>query len=261
MRRNLRIAAVVLAISGCASTTAASSPALPPAALGDAAIDELIDDGSDRSPESSSTPTSPAEPRDVPPAGPATPSPPSTFAQAITPLGSAEGALAQADVDQPAPVSMDLPSLGVEGAPVTSVGVEANGEMQIPGATAVGWYRYGPRPGATGSAVLAAHIAFDGRDGVFRDLTDLEPGDEFSVGFDDGTSREFVVLGLRQYGKDEIPLDKLFSRDGTPRLALITCGGSFNSSLRSYDDNVVAIAVPLDLGQGEPAGGAAQPTG
>ena len=148
----------------------------------------------------------------------------------------------------PVPVSIDLPTLDVVEAPVTDVGVEDNGDMEIPGASEVGWYRFGPRPGDTGSAVLAAHIAFNGVDGVFRNLTDMRPGDTFSVNFSDGSAREFVVFGLRQWSKLEIPLEDLFARDGTPRLVLITCGGNFNRALDSYDDNVVVIAIPTDLG-------------
>ena len=119
----------------------------------------------------------------------------------------------------PVPVSIDLPTLDVLEAPVTDVGVEDNGDMEIPGASEVGWYRFGPRP-----------------------------GDTFSVNFSDGSSREFVVFGLRQWSKLEIPLEDLFARDGTPRLVLITCGGNFNRALDSYDDNVVVIAIPTDLG-------------
>lgn len=150
--------------------------------------------------------------------------------------------------DGPVPVSLDLPTLGVSAAPVTDVGVEDNGDMEIPGASEVGWYRFGPSPGNTGSAVLAAHIAYNGVDGVFRNLTEMRPGDRFSVNFSDGSSREFVVFGLRQWSKPEIPLEDLFARDGTPRLVLITCGGTFNRALDSYDDNVVVIAIPADLG-------------
>ena len=145
-------------------------------------------------------------------------------------------------------MSIDLPTLGVAEAPVTDVGVEDNGDMEIPGASEVGWYRFGPSPGDMGSAVLAAHIAFNGVDGVFRDLTEMRPGDRFSVNFSDGSSREFIVFGLRQWSKLEIPLEELFARDGTPRLVLITCGGNFNRALDSYDDNVVVIAIPTDLG-------------
>ncbi len=144
----------------------------------------------------------------------------------------------------PTPVGLRIDSLGVAGA-VVDVGVEPNGEMEIPGAKEIGWYRFGSSPGERGSAVLAAHIAFNGRDGVFRNLDDIEVGDIVEVSYDDGSSQRFRVTETAQYAKDELPVDRVFAKDGTPELTLITCGGDFNRSLRSYDDNVVAYATPL----------------
>lgn len=197
-----------------------------------ASITEQADEAPDPSPE----PTAAPDPQR---AG-------SSIADQIEFIGTAGPTTAPGDA--PVPVSLNLPTLGVNDAPVTSVGVEDNGDMEIPGASEVGWYRFGPSPGDTGSAVLAAHIAYNGVDGVFRNLADMRAGEQFSVAFSDGQEREFVVIGLRQWSKLEIPLDELFARDGIPRLALITCGGNFNRSLDSYDDNIVVIAVPVDFG-------------
>jgi LPXTG-site transpeptidase (sortase) family protein len=146
----------------------------------------------------------------------------------------------------PAPTALWFDSIGVDMAPIIGVGVEPTGEMEIPGAREVGWYRYGPTPGAEGSSVLAAHVAWDGTDGVFRRLTAARPGDRFTVGYDDGTLRSFEVVALAQYAKDELPFDQVFARTGEPTVTLITCGGDFNPSLRSYRDNIVAYAVPVD---------------
>jgi hypothetical protein len=46
------------------------------------------------------------------------------------------------------------------------------------------------------------------------------------------------------YAKQELPLARLFARDGKPRLTLITCGGAFDAGERRYDDNIVVTAVP-----------------
>jgi LPXTG-site transpeptidase (sortase) family protein len=160
------------------------------------------------------------------------------------PLGSA--LLSPVTDPDPKPVGLIVESLDIASAPIVEVGVESNGEMEIPGATEIGWYRFGPTPGESGSAVLAAHIAFNGRDGVFRDLEDLEVGAVVEVLYDDGSSKRFRVTETTQYAKDELPVDRVFSKDGAPELTLITCGGDFNRSLRSYSDNVVAYAEPID---------------
>jgi sortase (surface protein transpeptidase) len=142
----------------------------------------------------------------------------------------------------PAPISIVVEEIGLAAAVVVA-GLEADGALEVPAAQDVGWYGFGPSPGQRGSAVLAAHIAFDGRDGAFRHLERLSTGSTITVGFDDGSSVDFVATQRAQYGKEALP-DDLFSSEGEPRLVLITCGGAFNRSLRSYEDNVVVYAEP-----------------
>ncbi len=143
------------------------------------------------------------------------------------------------------PENISLPSLGIDEAEIVPVGLEDNGELELPGANAVGWYQFGAGiEGGRGSAVLAAHIAYNGRDGVFRDLADTQVGEEIVVERD-GQDMVYFVESVSQYGKWDLPIDDLFSENSDERLVLITCGGSFNPSLRSYDDNVVVVATPL----------------
>jgi LPXTG-site transpeptidase (sortase) family protein len=145
----------------------------------------------------------------------------------------------------PTPVALWVDGIEIVQAPVVEVGVEPNGEMEIPGGSEVGWYKYGPSPGSEGSAVLAAHVAFDGQDGVFRHLDDVSAGSRIVVGYDDGSTADFEIVDLQQYGKAELPFERVFAKQGDPVLTLITCGGAFDSSSRSYADNVVAYAVAV----------------
>ncbi len=168
-----------------------------------------------------------------------------------TPIGTATD-IPSATRDVALPVGFRYPALGIELAPIDAVGVEPTGEMEIPGADAVGWYEFGPSPGETGSAVLAAHIAYNGVDGVFRDLVGSEVGDIFTVVFDDGSERDHLVVERAQYDKAALPFDRVFARSGAPVVTLISCGGDFQGSLSSYQDNIVAYAVPLES-QGEAA--------
>src|SRR5437879_2002533 len=70
-----------------------------------------------------------------------------------------------------------------------------------------------------------------------------ESGATVTVDYQDGSSRAWRVVARRQYPKSELPLDMLFARTGDPTLALVTCGGLFDASKRSYRDNVVVFAV------------------
>ena len=176
---------------------------------------------------------------------PTTTTPPrSTLADAVVPLGSAQYNPEDHVDDRAVPTSISIEGIGVAGAPVLDGGVEENGDMEIPGADSVGWYRFSPTPGEPGSSVLAAHISYNGEPGVFRYLADIEIGERVVVAFDDGTSTEFEIVEVAQYDKDELPDGRVFAKDGEPVLTLITCGGDFNRSLRSYEDNVVAYAIP-----------------
>jgi LPXTG-site transpeptidase (sortase) family protein len=169
----------------------------------------------------------------------------SPLAELVSPIGSAQYDPEDHVDDRPLPTSITIDGIGVDEAPVLDVGVRSDGEMEIPGASDVGWYRFNPTPGEAGSAVLAAHIQYNGEPGVFRYLSDVEVGDEVVVHFDDGSQTGFQIVELAQYDKEELPTDRVFAKDGEPILTLITCGGDFNRSLNSYEDNIVAYAVPI----------------
>ncbi|HSK07041.1 MAG TPA: sortase [Acidimicrobiia bacterium] len=162
-------------------------------------------------------------------------------------------------IDQgPEPVGLRIARISVD-APVGEYGIDIEtGQMVVPGnVSEVGWYRYGPKPGEPGSAVLAAHVDLEGYGpGVFFDLGLLEPGDRIEIVYADDTKRVFEVDARTIYPKDELPLDVIFSRDGPPTLTLITCGGDFNSTIASYDSNVVVYARPVrgaSPGEGSPS--------
>jgi len=247
-----------IAIAATAAAPAADAGSEPAADTRDALAESEPD--SEPQPEATSTPAATPEPQPEATSTPAaTPDLWTAEPKASNTLGSGlTSPLAASIVDLPAapigpiastevqrPVGLRLPTLGIDEALVVAVGVEANGDFEVPSADEVGWYRFGPTPGGPGSAVLAAHVAQDGVDGVFRYLTDLKVGAEFSVVFDDGAESDFRVAAMDQYDKDELPTDDFFRKSGEPQLVLITCGGDFNRQLRSYDDNVVAVAVPI----------------
>jgi LPXTG-site transpeptidase (sortase) family protein len=176
-------------------------------------------------------------------------SPTTSMAPSVTApaIGTQSGRLdALPDPVAVAPVALRIPSLGVD-APVRAVGVDAIGEMEVPAATDVGWYRFGPAPGDDGSAVLAAHVDYDGRRGVFFALRQLQPGSRVDVTLADGSVQGYEVERVAQIAKGDLAASGVFDRTGPPRLALITCGGTFDAAARSYRDNIVAYAAPVPV--------------
>ena len=145
------------------------------------------------------------------------------------------------------PQQIRVPQIGVD-ALVTSVGLEDDGAMEVPPAALGGWYQYGPRTGSPeGSTVIAGHVDQDDERGIFYDLRSVEVGAEVEVLDDTGTWRRYSVTERFQVDKDELPIDELFRTQGPPVLTLITCGGAFDRSGRSYEDNIVVRAVPLPV--------------
>lgn len=144
------------------------------------------------------------------------------------------------------PAEVRIPSLGVNSR-VVPIGVDRAGELEIPeDVRTVGWYRFGPRPGdRQGSVVMSGHLdsAEQGKGSFFR-LGELGPGDTVLVRMSSGRLWRYRVVAREAWPKPVVPLDRIFSRSGAPRLTLVTCGGGFREDVRSYEDNIAVTAVP-----------------
>lgn len=150
-------------------------------------------------------------------------------------------------ITQPArPVLMELPSLDLA-ARIAPVSVAAGGNLRVPEDPAVlGWWRSGARPGDDrGSIVIDGHVdsATQGL-GTFAHLRELELGDPVLTESAAGELRRYWVTGRRQFPKETLPADDVFSQHVQERLVLITCGGRFDPDDGGYADNVVVFAVP-----------------
>lgn len=141
------------------------------------------------------------------------------------------------------PTRIRVPSIGLDAA-IVPVAIRPDGQMEVPDAADVGWYRLGPQPGAPGSAVLAAHVDFGGRRGAFFDLRQIPIGAEVTIE-GPGTTRTFTVSGREQVAKADVQLDEYFTAEGPARLTLITCGGAFDRGTGHYEDNIVVTATPI----------------
>jgi sortase (surface protein transpeptidase) len=172
---------------------------------------------------------------------PADPSP----AAPVTAAGPLRGPLTAL----PTPTRISIPAIAVD-APIVPVAYEADGSMEIPRDVAtIGWFAPGVRPGAGGAAVLSGHVDSQrqGRGAFFR-LGELGLGDLVVVIDSAGVEQTWQVTARTRYPKDELPTAEVFAASGPPRLVLITCGGDFDATVRSYSDNVVVFAEPVGEG-------------
>ncbi len=224
-----------------ATPVATASPAPSPTPLAPSAPTE----GATSGPAPTVTPSAVPSPTTTP-----TPAPAPTPTPAPTPVrdvGVSSGRIADWDAAGAgvAPERLVLPSLDLD-LPVVPVGVADDGQMEVPDdVDDTGWYQHGPVPGQPGNAVVAGHV--DSRTqglGAFHRLVDLAVGDRVEVVAGD-TTTTFEVTGRRLVDKDTLEPRDLFRRSGRPQLVLVTCGGEFDGSVRSYRSNVVVVARPV----------------
>jgi LPXTG-site transpeptidase (sortase) family protein len=174
-------------------------------------------------------------------------------ARPATPLGPAPlvaipaGHIAAAPpaeaITVPRPTALEIPAIGVR-TRLIRLGVTATGALQVPASTAVaGWYTGSPRPGATGSSVIAGHIDSVSGPGVFFRLRELRPGDLVYVQRGHASVAVFTVTAVQLVPKSEFPTEEVYAPVPNAQLRLITCGGTFDSATGHYLSNVIVFAV------------------
>ncbi len=91
--------------------------------------------------------------------------------------------------------------------------------------------------------MLAGHV--DSRSGpaVFWGLEDIQVGAQVLVGRADGSTLTFTVTRVAEYPKTAFATQEVYGPTVDAQLRLITCGGEFDRSRRSYTDNVVVYAT------------------
>jgi len=140
------------------------------------------------------------------------------------------------------PVRIQVPAIGADST-LLDLGLQADGTLEVPpDADLVGWFTGGPTPGELGPAVIVGHVDWAGTQGVFYDLRDLQPGNEITITRADGSVAIFTVRSNEQFPKDQFPTAAVYGNIDHAGLRLITCGGSFDPSARSYPDNIVVFA-------------------
>ncbi len=144
------------------------------------------------------------------------------------------------------PVSVGIPSIDVT-SELMRLDLNDDGTVEVPPLEAddrAGWYQRGPAPGAVGPAVILGHVdsAAYGP-GIFFDLGGLRAGDEVTVARADGTVAVFAVDRVETHPKADFPTIAVYGDTTDAQLRLITCGGDFDSDVRSYEDNIIVFAT------------------
>ena len=148
------------------------------------------------------------------------------------------------------PIQITIPAIHVQ-ANMMLLGLNADRTVQVPPLSMVGtagWYDQSPTPGATGPSVILGHIdsAVYG-DGVFYNLGDVRQGDSVSVLRADHMRADFRVDRVIEAPKTNFPTQEVYGNTSNAQVRLITCGGAFDSSARSYLDNIIVFGTLTSL--------------
>lgn len=149
------------------------------------------------------------------------------------------------------PLTVMIPRIGVN-ASLESVPLSSDRDVHAPFRWGdAGWFSRGPRPGATGRAVIFGHLDSTCCPAVFWSLGTLHAGDTVQVRYGDGRVLAFRVIWLHTYANASLPIRWLFGGGTGPRaLVLFTCAGIFHTDGTGYDHKLVVYArVILPNGQ------------
>lgn len=158
----------------------------------------------------------------------------------------ATGRAAAPALPRSTPTTISIPRIGVH-ADLMTLGTNPDGSVQVPPleqARLAGWYSPGPSPGEIGSAVIVGHVdSAKLGPAVFFNLGSLRAGDTITVARADGRAATFTVDSVKSYPKTSFPSALVYGPSDQPSLRVVTCGGVFDRSARSYLDNIVVFAT------------------
>jgi LPXTG-site transpeptidase (sortase) family protein len=139
------------------------------------------------------------------------------------------------------PIRLQIPKINID-TTLESVGLTLDGAVDVPKTSSnAAWFNLGTRPGDIGSAVITGHFGRwkNGEDSVFDNLHKLEIGDKLNIIDDNEVVFAFIVRERRSYTPEEYTPEVFISNDGKSHLNLITCGGTWNKTSKSYSKRLV----------------------
>lgn len=142
------------------------------------------------------------------------------------------------------PAHMSIPKLGLSNIVVEHVGMDGNGQMEVPVVDDnVAWFQPGYKPGSRGNSVLAGH--FDkptGDPAVFYRLESMEVGDKIHLTDVDGVTQTYRVIDKVAYPYDNFPTSFVFGKSDRKMLNLITCDGTWDTVNQNYSNRLVVFS-------------------
>lgn len=148
------------------------------------------------------------------------------------------------------PERLQIPAIGVDST-LKQIGLNSKGEITTPPLdrdSHAYWLTVSPTPGQLGPAIIVGHVdsAAYGP-GVFFKLGAMRQRDKIYITRADGTVAIFEVERVAEYKKSAFPTQQVYGNIDHAGLRLITCGGTFDASIHSYESNVVVYAALVSV--------------
>ncbi|MEI6237888.1 MAG: class F sortase [Candidatus Saccharibacteria bacterium] len=145
------------------------------------------------------------------------------------------------------PFKIKIPQINAEGY-IQKVGDDKFGKIAVPtNINMAGWYINSIKPGKTdGLSIIDGHVHGNYNPGIFINLNKLSVGSEFVITYGDGQAYNFKIKSVQNV-KYEDSANVLFTKDPNiaSQLNLVTCGGKYNESTKTYDKRVIVISEKI----------------
>ena len=165
---------------------------------------------------------------------------PTTLPQPTEPLN-----FERTDGEKVPPIRIEIPALKID-APIESVGADNEGRMATSNkGENVAWYKHGPAPGFQGNSLLNGHNNWNKKAAVFAKLPSLSLDEIITIYYEDGSWGTFKVISNESYPLDDIP-DTVMSFEGPTRTTIISCTGTYRTSLGTHDQRCIVLLQHLD---------------
>lgn len=140
------------------------------------------------------------------------------------------------------PSRLIIPDIGVN-ASMESRGLTKDNAVDVPKSLwTVSWFNKSSKPGSPGPAMIVGHYSSHGR-AVFANLHKIKPGQKIVVRDDQNQAFVFEVKSIDSYPQAEVPMAELLGdKQSKPRLALITCGGTYIKGAHDFTNRTVVRA-------------------
>ncbi len=143
------------------------------------------------------------------------------------------------------PLSIEIAMVGIKGY-IQRVGIDQHGAVAAPNNVHLaGWFVDSVLPGQKGLSIIDGHEGGPTMDGIFKQLPEVEVGDEVVVTMGGGTRYTYKIFAVKVVPKDQAA-SILFEQDPASvngQLNLITCVGEYDDIAGTYSDRSVIYAA------------------